>query len=248
MLHPLGLCHLFPPSLSYDSADYISFWRGGSDSREILETGITDIYITAWQEVSGAATAAVPHAGLKKSQTPNHSEQIKSVHLLPHEFLEVKAQQEWSGCIKWGISVSHGEVPPHSVLPSAWQGKLEFALVLGDIFCWVSTDDCYLTGFRGIALLQSSCQPYSAEHLVCPLCLLLSFSPLAHDNAMGYGVPGVAQTAVVYSVRQFRKCVWESKDCTAKSSFTGLVPRSVWLPQPQTPQCTTQCSLMPLWC
>lgn len=98
MLCPLDLCHLLPPPLSYDSAEYISFWRGGSDPSQILETGITDIYIyiyiAAWQEVSEAATGAVPHAGLKKkTQTPNHSEQMKSVHL-PHEFLEVKAQQE----------------------------------------------------------------------------------------------------------------------------------------------------------
>lgn len=45
MLCPLDLCHLLPPPLSYDSAEYISFWRGGLDPRQILETGITDTYI-----------------------------------------------------------------------------------------------------------------------------------------------------------------------------------------------------------
>lgn len=44
MLHPLDLCHLLPPPLSYDSAEYLSFWRGGSDPRQILEAGITDIF------------------------------------------------------------------------------------------------------------------------------------------------------------------------------------------------------------
>lgn len=31
--------------------------------------------------------------------------------------------------MKEGVSVSHGEVPPHSVLPSAWQGQLEVACI-----------------------------------------------------------------------------------------------------------------------
>lgn len=37
--------------------------------------------------------------------------------------------------MKEGVSVSHGEVPPHSVLPSAWQGQLEVACIsLGTLF------------------------------------------------------------------------------------------------------------------
>lgn len=52
-------------------------------------------------------------------------------------------------------------------------------------------------------------------------CYLLFLQPMT----IPFGVPGVAQSGAVYSVRQFRKCVWKSMDCTAKSSFPGLVPR-----------------------
>lgn len=124
------------------------------------------------------------------------------------------------------ISVSHGEVPAHSVLPSAWQGQLEVACVSLEI---LFAEYPLMTVVSPISEELPCCNPNvnrTVQNIWCVpsvFCYLLFLQP----TTIPFGVPGVAQSGAVYSVRQFRKCVWKSMDCTAKSSFPGLVPRYV---------------------
>lgn len=129
--------------------------------------------------------------------------------------------------MRGGTPVSHGEAPPNSVLPSAWQGRLEVACIsLGTLFA----EYPLITIISLVSEELPWCNP-NVNHTVqntwcfpCIFCYLLLLWPMTIP--WYNGVPGMTQIGV-YSVRQFRKCIWESKDCTAKSSFPGLVPRFV---------------------
>lgn len=58
--------------------------------------------------------------------------------------------------------MSHGDVPPHSVLPSAWQGQLEVACVsLGTLFA-----ECPLMTVISLVSEELPCCKPNVNHMV----------------------------------------------------------------------------------